>query len=142
VPKLSVSTESTAAPERVWQLATDLALSAEWNTRHAAFIGDVPATLAVGATYRERVKMMGMEAEVAWRVITADAPARLEQAGDGPLGVKAHNRFVIEPAGTGSQITFEMEFNGPALPGPIAALVQKQAGAAAKESLAKFAAML
>ncbi|HZN73447.1 MAG TPA: SRPBCC family protein [Micromonosporaceae bacterium] len=141
MPKVSVSTESAAGPERVWELAIDLPRLAEWNTMHDAFTGEVPATLSEGTSYKQRVKLMGMPADMAWRVTTADA-GRLEQAGDGPMGVKAHNRMVIEPSGTGSQITLEMEFNGPALAGPMAAMVEKQAGAAAEQSLAKFAAML
>ena len=100
------------------------------------------ATLGEGVTYKQRVKLMGMPAEIAWRVTTAEAPGKLELAGDGPMGVKAHNRFMIEPAGEGSQITFEMEFNGPALAGPMAGMVEKQAGAAAQQSLAKFTALL
>jgi hypothetical protein len=85
---------------------------------------------------------MGMPAEIAWRVVTAEAPGKLELAGDGPMSVKAHNRFTIVPSGDGSQITLEMEFSGPALAGPMAAMVEKQAGAAAKDSLAKFTALL
>jgi uncharacterized protein YndB with AHSA1/START domain len=142
MPKVSVSTETAVEPERVWQLATNLPRLAEWNTMHDAFTGDVPATLAEGTTYKQRVKLMGMPAEMAWRVTTAEAPGRLEQAGDGPMGVKAHNRIFIEAAGEGSQITLEMEFNGPALAGPMAAMVEKQAGAAAEQSLAKFVSML
>jgi hypothetical protein len=142
MPKVSVSTEATAGPEQVWQLAINLPRFAEWNTMHEAFTGDVPPTLGEGMTYRQRVKLMGMPAEMAWRVATADAPGRLEMVGDGPMGVKAYNRFVIEPSGTGSQITLEMEFNGPALAGPMAGMVEKQAGAAAEQSLAKFAALL
>jgi hypothetical protein len=142
MPKVSVSTESAAKPDRVWEVAIDLPRCAEWNTMHDAFTGDVPATLAEGTTYKQRVKLMGMPAEMAWRVTEAAAPGRLVQAGDGPMGVKAHNRIFIEPAGSGSQITIEMEFNGPALAGPMAAMVEKQAGAAAEASLAKFAAML
>jgi hypothetical protein len=109
---------------------------------HDAFTSDVPPTLDEGITYKQRVKLMGMPAEMAWRVITAQAPGKLEMAGDGPMGVKAHNRFTIEPSGEGSSITFEMEFAGPALNGPMAGMVEKQAGAAAKDSLAKFTALL
>jgi hypothetical protein len=142
MPKVSVSTQAAAGPERVWELAVDLPRYAEWLTMHDAFTGDVPATLDEGTAYKQRVKLMGMPAEMAWRVTTAEAPGRLEQVGDGPMGVKAHNRFMIEPSGEGSQITFEMEFNGPALAGPMAGMVEKQAGAAAQQSLAKFAALL
>jgi uncharacterized protein YndB with AHSA1/START domain len=142
MPKVTVSAEAAAGPERVWELATDLPRYAEWLTMHDAFTGDVPATLDQGTAYKQRVKLMGMPAEMAWRVTTADAPARLELAGDGPMGVKAHNRFVIEPSGDGSQITFEMEFAGPALAGPMAGMLEKQAGTAAKQSLEKFTALL
>lgn len=142
MPKVTVSTEAAAGPERVWELAVDLPRYAEWLTMHDAFTGDVPATLDEGTSYKQRVRLMGMPAEMAWRVTTAQAPGKLELAGDGPMGVKAHNRFTIEPSGTGSQITFEMEFNGPALTGPMAGMVEKQAGAAAQQSLAKFAALL
>src|SRR6476620_3629097 len=93
MPKVSVSTESAVEPERVWQLAIDLPRLADWNTMHDAFTSDVPATLTEGTTYKQRVKLMGMPAEMAWRVTTAEAPGRLLQAGDGPMGVKAHNRI-------------------------------------------------
>jgi hypothetical protein len=105
MPKVSVSAEAAASPERVWELATDLPRYAEWLTMHDAFTGDVPATLDQGTAYKQRVKLMGMPAEMAWRVTTAEG-GRLELAGDGPMGVKAHNRFLIEPSGDGSQITF------------------------------------
>ncbi|HKT01686.1 MAG TPA: SRPBCC family protein [Rugosimonospora sp.] len=142
MPKVTVSAEASAQPERVWELAVDLPRYAEWLTMHEGFTGDVPATLGEGIAYKEKVKLMGMPAEMAWRVTTADAPGKLEMAGDGPMGVKAHNRFLITPSGAGSQITFEMEFAGPALAGPMAAMLEKQAGAAAQQSLAKFTALL
>jgi hypothetical protein len=142
MPKVSVSTQVSAGPEKVWQLAVDLPRCAEWNTMHESFGSDVPAALTQGATYKQKVKLMGMPAEIAWRVTSAEAPARLELAGDGPMGVKALNRWLIAPSGDGSQITLEMEFNGPALSGLMAGMVQKQAGAATEASLAKFAALL
>jgi carbon monoxide dehydrogenase subunit G len=142
MPKVSVSTEIPADPERVWALAIDLPRVAEWNTMHEAFTGDVPETLAEGTTYKQRVKLMGMPAEMAWLVTAAEAPGRLEQAGDGPMGVKAHNRLFIEPSGSGSKVTIEMEFNGPALGGPMAMMVEKQAGSSTKASIAKFAELL
>jgi len=142
MPKVSVSAESAAGPERVWELAVDLPRYAEWLTMHDAFTGDVPATLDQGTAYKQRVKLMGMPAEMAWRVTAAEAPGKLELAGDGPMGVKAHNRFLIVPSGEGSQITFEMEFAGPALAGPMAGMLEKQAGQAAAQSLEKFKALL
>jgi uncharacterized protein YndB with AHSA1/START domain len=142
MPKVTVSTEAAAGPERVWALVVDLPRYAEWMATHDAFTGEVPATLGKGTAYKQRVKLMGMPAEMAWRVTDAEEPARLEVAGDGPMGVKARNLFVIEPAGSGSQITFEMEFSGSVLAGPMAGMVEKQAGVAAEQSLAKFAALL
>jgi carbon monoxide dehydrogenase subunit G len=140
--KVSVSSEVAAAPDKVWQLVLDLPRFAEWNTMHDAFVGDIPSTLDAGSTYKQRVKLMGMPAEVAWRVTGLDAPNTLDLAGDGPMGVKAKNHFQVEPAGEGSRITFEMEFAGPALTGPMAAMVEKQAGTGARASLDKFVGLL
>ena len=142
MPKVSVSTQVAADAEKVWQLAIDLPRDAEWNTMHEAFTGDVPAVLAEGTAYRQKVKLMGMPAEIAWRVTAAEQPGRLELQGDGPMGVKAVNRWLIQPSGSGSQITLEMEFSGGALAGPMAMMVEKQARSATEASLAKFAALL
>lgn len=142
MPKVSASTESSAGPDQVWQLAVDLPRYAEWLTMHDAFTSDVPGTLGEGVAYKQRVKMMGMPADIAWRVVTAEAPGHLELAGDGPMGIKAINRFKIEPSDGGSNITFEMEFNGPALNGPMAAMAEKNAGVAAEASLTKFKELL
>jgi hypothetical protein len=142
MPKVTVSTETSVGPERVWELAVNLPRVAEWNSMHEAFSGEVPEILGEGTTYKQRVKLMNMPAEMAWRVTAVEAPARIEQAADGPMGVKAHNRVLIEPTDSGSKVTLEMEFDGPALKGPMAAMVEKQAGKSAQESIAKFAALL
>jgi hypothetical protein len=142
MPTVSASTQTAADPERVWQLVTDLPRFAEWNIMHDAFLGDVPATLGDGVTYKQRVKMMNMPAEFAWKVTSADEPGKLELAGTGPMGIKAVNRLLVEKTGTGSNITFEMEFNGPAMNGPIAKMAEKQSAVAAQQSMDKFAALL
>lgn len=142
MPKVSVTATSAADPDKVWQVVTDLPRTPEWNGMHQGFVGDVPAAVAEGTTYKQKVKLMGMPAEMAWRVVTADAPGHLEMAGDGPMGVKARNRFVIVPEGGGSQITYEMEFAGPALNGPMAAMLEKQAGPAAKQALDRLIALV
>lgn len=142
MPKVSVTATATADPDKVWQVVTDLPRTPEWNSMHQGFTGDVPATVTEGTTYKQKVKLMGMPAEMAWRVVTADAPHRLEMAGDGPMGVKAKNRFVIEPEGSGSRITYEMEFAGPALNGPMAAMLEKQAGPTAKQALDKLTSLV
>ncbi|WP_436535447.1 type II toxin-antitoxin system Rv0910 family toxin [Actinoplanes sp. HUAS TT8] len=139
--KVTVEADTKADPQRVWDVVSDLSRVAEWNTMHEGFVGDVPAGLGDGVTYRQKVKLMGMPAEMAWRVTTADAPGRLEQNGDGPMGVKAKNLFVIAPAEGGSHITYEMEFIGPALKGPMAGMLEKQAGAAGQQALAKLVAL-
>jgi uncharacterized protein YndB with AHSA1/START domain len=142
MPKVSASTSASVSPEQVWKLAVDLPRYPEWLTMHDAFTSDVPGTLEQGSAYKQRVKMMGMPADIAWKVATAEAPGSLVLTGDGPMGIKTVNRFTIEPAGDGSTITFEMEFNGPALNGPMATMAEKNAGVAANSSLEKFKALL
>ena len=140
--KVTVSAETSVAPEQVWELVVNLPRVADWNSMHEGFTGDIPETLAEGATYKQKVKLMGMNSEMAWRVTVAQAPSRLEQVGDAPMGVKADNRIIVEPTATGSTVTLEMEFNGPALKGPMAMMVEKQAGGAAKTSIATFVSLL
>ena len=140
--KVSVSTQVPAGTEKVWQLAVDLPREAEWNSMHEGFTGDVPEVLGEGSTYKQRVKLMGMPAEIAWEVTEAVPPGRLELKGTGPMGVTAWNRWLIEPDAGGSKITLEMEFSGAALAGPMAMMVEKQARSATEASLAKFAALL
>ncbi|MFI5495239.1 SRPBCC family protein [Actinoplanes sp. NPDC051859] len=143
MPKVSVSADAAAEPQKVWELLLDLPRAAEWNTMHEGFTGDIPSVLSAGATYKQKVKLMGMPAEMAWRVATLEDARRLELAGDGPMGVKAKSIFLVEAgAGGGSRITYEMEFIGPALAGPMAGMLEKQAGTAAKQSLAKLTALL
>jgi ribosome-associated toxin RatA of RatAB toxin-antitoxin module len=142
MPKVSVSAQAPAEADKVWQLATDLPRYAEWNSMHEGFSGDVPEALGEGTTYKQRVKLMGMPAEIAWKVTAVEAPGRLELKGDGPMGVKAINRWVIDPSPEGSQITIEMEFKSLALAGPMGATVEKQVEAALQTSLAKFTALL
>ncbi|WIN00387.1 SRPBCC family protein [Actinoplanes oblitus] len=139
--KVTVEADAKADPQRVWDVVADLSRVAEWNTMHEGFTGEVPSHLGEGTEYRQRVKLMGMPAEMAWRVVTAAAPTRLEQNGDGPMGVKAKNLIVIEKAEGGSHITYEMEFIGPALKGPMAGMLEKQAGAAGQQALAKLVAL-
>jgi hypothetical protein len=140
--KVSVSKSVAADPARVWRLAVDLPRYGEWNTMHEGFAGDLPAELAKGSTYKQQVKLMGMPAEIAWQVTEAQEPGQLELKGDGPMGVKAVNRWVIEPAGAGSLITLEMEFKGMALAGPMGSMVEKQAEGAMETSLTQFVALL
>ena len=139
--KVTVEADAKADPQRVWEVVSALPRVAEWNTMHEGFTGDVPEALGEGTTYRQRVKLMGMPAEMAWRVTSATEPGRLEQNGDGPMGVKAKNLFVLVPSGEGTHITYEMEFVGPALKGPMAGMLEKQAGAAGQQALAKLIAL-
>ncbi|MEU4561541.1 SRPBCC family protein [Actinoplanes sp. NPDC023936] len=141
MPKVSVSTVTKASPEQIWQVLTDPGRTPEWNAMHQGFTGDVPATLTEGVRYKQKVKLMGMPADMAWKVVTADGTT-LEQAGDGPMGVKAKNRFRLERAEGGTQITYDMEFLGPALTGPMAAMLEKQAGPAAKQALDKLTGLV
>lgn len=139
---VTVEADAKADPTQVWKLVVALPRVPEWNTMHEGFAGEVPETLGEGTTYQQRVKLMGMPAEMAWRVTKAEEPGRLEQAGDGPMGVKAKMVIAVESSGGGSHITYGMEFAGPALKGAMDGMLQKQATAACQQALAKLVALL
>jgi len=142
MPKVNVTAQIPAAPDKVWDVLTDPTRFPEWFTTHEGFIGDVPARLEEGSTYTQRVKAMGMPADTAWRVVTAQAPQRLELAGDGPMGVKVRSSYVLQPDGDGSRLDVETEFEGGMLAGPMGAMVAKQAGESTEKSLTKLAALV
>jgi carbon monoxide dehydrogenase subunit G len=140
MPRATVTTEPSAAPEQIWAVLADLSRYPEWFTMHDRFITEPPAELTVGATFRQGVKIMGMPGEVAWTIDVAEAPNSIEMSGLGPMGITLRASFSIAAGDTGSSVTCDMEFNGGMLSGPLGASVEKEAKKNTEESLAKLGA--
>lgn len=133
--------EVAADPERTWTRIADIDNSGDWNTVHVDFPGGAPGTAEAGKAFKEKVTIMGMPGEVDWRIDEAQAPRRIVMSGTGPMGTTLSARFVIEPNGSGTRITYETEFGGAAV-AAMAGPLEAASGKAAEESLAKLKAEL
>jgi uncharacterized protein YndB with AHSA1/START domain len=137
MPTITKTAELAAAPDQVWAKLTDLSAYGDWNVVHVGFPDGAPADLTPAATFKEKVKIMGMPGEVTWTVEAVEEAAKLELAGAGPMGTKMRTCYALEPNGGGTKLVYESEFGGAALAameGPLT----KESDKAATESIEKL----
>ena len=137
---VSETTEVAAPPDEVWAKVGNLESYPDWLTVHVDFPDGTPE-LAPEATFKQKVKIMGMPGEVNWTVTEVDAPSRLAMDGKGPMGTTLRAVWTVEAANGGSKLTYESEFGGAAL-APMAAALEKETRKSASESLEKLKALV
>ena len=82
---------------------------------------------------------MGMPAEVEWKVEELDAPSKLVMRGAGPMGAQLATTITRRAAAaTARQVSYEAEFSGGAIQGPMGDVVTQNAGSEIDTSLAKL----
>jgi hypothetical protein len=101
---LKTTKDIAAAPERVWEVLSDLDAYSEWNP----FILSAAGRLTEGARLEIRVQPQEGRATRFRPTVQAVAPNR-ELRWLGHLGVRGlfdgEHRFAIEPTATGSRLT-------------------------------------
>jgi carbon monoxide dehydrogenase subunit G len=137
MPEVTQSVEIAASPEQVWDVATDLSRYGEWNTSHTDFPGGTPTTEA-GATFVEKITIMGMPGEATWTIAEAVAPERTVWSGAGPMGITLGTKLELAPNGDGTTVSISVSFDGGPLAGPMGATVAASAQKGAAESLEKL----
>jgi hypothetical protein len=138
MPSVSRSIDVAAPPDAAFALATDPSRFGEWLTIHDGWPqGEPPGTPEQGSSFVQKVKIMGMPADVSWTVQELDG-TRLVMNGAGPMGATLSSTISVEAAGDGSTISYESGFDGGGLQGPIADMVTKAAGDELEKSLTKL----
>jgi carbon monoxide dehydrogenase subunit G len=137
MPTVTQSLEIPATPERVWALATDLSRYGEWNITHSGF-PDGPPSAEQGATFTEKITLMGMPGEATWTITESTAPTRTVWSGEGPLGIMLGTRLELAPTGEGTTVSIAVSFEGGPLAGPIGDAVAQSAQKGALESLERL----
>jgi carbon monoxide dehydrogenase subunit G len=137
MPEVTQSVDIAASPEQVWDVATDLSRYGEWNTSHTDFPGGTPTTEA-GATFVEKITIMGMPGEAKWTIAEAVAPERTVWSGEGPMGITLGTKLELAPNGDGTTVSISVSFDGGPLAGPMGATVAASAQKGAAESLEKL----
>ncbi|MFT4128344.1 MAG: SRPBCC family protein [Gordonia sp. (in: high G+C Gram-positive bacteria)] len=140
---VSVTVEAPSTPEAVWELLSDLNRWEQWLTIHQGWRGEVPAELTAGSQFTEVVSVMNMANKIEWTVDEVEAPQFLTISGTGMAGVKIAFTLKVEPAeGGNTKASFDANFSGSMIVGPIGKAVAKNAEADLRESMDKFVALL
>jgi uncharacterized protein YndB with AHSA1/START domain len=138
MPSVTKSVELPGSPEEAFALATDTSRFNEWLTIHSGWPNGAPGAPQQGAQFSQTLKFMGMPADVQWTIEEVDAPSKLVMRGAGPMGAILATTITVEPSDGGSQVSYEAEFSGGAIQGPMGDMVTKSAGDEIDTSLAKL----
>lgn len=141
MPTVTQSLEIPAAPDQVWAIATDWSRYGEWNVAHTGFPEGLP-TDDQGATFKERITIMGMPGEASWTVAESSAPMRTVWDGQGPMGITLGTRLELVPTDQGTTVSISISFDGGPLAGPIGETVARSAQQGALESLERLRSLL
>ncbi|MFI1017680.1 SRPBCC family protein [Streptomyces sp. NPDC020965] len=139
--EVSAEARIEAPAEQIWAQLTDFTGYGRWNAMHTSFPKGGPATLELGATYEENMKLMGFPAEIVWTVGEFEAGRVLGISGKGPMGVIVGNRYALTPDGAGTRVRIEGEFTGAAV-SLMAGKLKDSATAALEESLRKLTGLV
>lgn len=141
MPTVTQSLDIAAPPVTVWEVATDMSRYGEWNVSHTGFPDGTPQP-EQGATFKERITIMGMPGEASWTITEADPPKRTVWDGEGPMGIKLGTKLELVPSGDGTTVSISVSFDGGPLAGPMGDAVAKSAEKGAAESLEKLKSLV
>lgn len=136
MPSVTKSVTLPGTPEEAFALASDPARFGEWLTIHADWPGGVPE-VAEGAEFTQKITIMGMPADVNWRVEELSS-TRSVMKGAGPMGAQLSTTISAAPGDGGSEVSYEAEFSGGGIQGPMGEMVTQKTGEAVEASLAKL----
>lgn len=138
MPSVTKTVELSVPPEEAFKLATDPSRFEEWLTLHQAWPNGAPDSTETGSEFVEKLSIMGMPADVSWKVEAYEAPSRMALRGSGPMGAQLATSITTEAGGAGTQVSYEAEFSGGAVQGPMGEMVTKKAGEEIETSLGKL----
>ena len=133
-------TQVDAPAEAVWAKLVDTSTYGEWLSTHVEYPGG-PPELAEGATFKEKVTIMGMPGEVDWTVTRFEPGSAVEMEGTGPMATTLRAAYRVESNGDGTMVTFESEFGGAAL-AAMAQPLESASSAALETSLEQLKASI
>jgi uncharacterized protein YndB with AHSA1/START domain len=130
--------------ERAWELVSDFATFPQWFVLHEGFPAGPPPDVGEvreGTTVTEKIKVMGIPADVEWTVAEWEPPHVVGIDGKGPMGTAMKIRARVEPTDEGVRFTHESSFGGAAIT-PMLSVLEKEARKAAAQSVEKVRALL
>jgi carbon monoxide dehydrogenase subunit G len=137
MPSVTKTVELGAAPDEAFRLATDPSRFSEWLTIHDSWPQGEPGAPEQGAQFVQKIRVMGMPADVNWTVEEL-SDSRMVLKGAGPMGATVSNVISVASSDAGSSVSYEAEFSGGGIQGPMGDMVTQQAGNELEKSLAKL----
>ena len=137
MPSVTKTVDLDRPQEEAFALATDPARFEEWLTLHAGWPDGVPGAPSEGDAFKQKLSIMGMPADVDWKVTALEPGSRIVMTGAGPMGATLGTTIVAD----GGTVSYEAEFSGGGIQGPMGDMVTKKAGEEIEASLEKLKAL-
>jgi hypothetical protein len=136
---VTVTTDIHAGAEKVWAVLANPSTWGDWVEIHQGFAGEAPAQFFPGGAFVQRVRVLGMPADVRWTIVGLQEPVRLELEGAGPMGINLRAEYGVEDQAGSSTVTAHMEFKGAAVM-MVGSQLESEVGTSLRNSLAKLKA--
>ncbi len=138
---VSEEVEIAAPPERVWAVLADPSQFSSWMDNHQGFVGDPPSAFGPGTSFAQRLKVMGMPAEVRWTVDGFEEPRRIVYRGVGPMGIGLTASYQVAAVDAGSTVAASYDFSGAAV-FAVAGQLVREVGETLRTSLAALKSLI
>ena len=133
------TTDIRTDAERVWAVLANPSTWGDWVEIHQGFAGEAPAEFFPGGAFVQRVRVLGMPADVRWTIVGLQEPVRLELEGAGPMGINLRAEYRVEDKAGSSTVTAYKEFKGAAVM-MVGSQLESEVGNSLRSSLAKLKA--
>ena len=138
---VDVSVPSEVAPQRAWELASDLHRFGEWMTIFGGWRSPVPAQIREGTELSSLIKVKGFRNVIHWCVTGYDEPHVIELRGSGRGGIGIGITMRVLEGHPGSCFRLLANVSGGLLNGPVGRFVARMVESDVRRSVANLAAL-
>ena len=138
---VDVSVPSDVAPQRAWELASDLHRFDEWMTIFAGWRGPVPSQIRQGTEVCSLIKVKGFRNVIHWRVTGYDEPHVIELRGSGRGGIGIGITMRVLDEHPGACFRLLADLSGGLLSGPVGRFVARLIESDVRRSVSNLAAL-
>lgn len=138
---VDVSVPSEVAPQRAWELASDLHRFGEWMTIFGGWRSPVPAQIREGTEVSSLIKVKGFRNVIHWCVTGYDEPHVIELRGSGRGGIGIGITMRVLEGHPGSCFRLLANVSGGLLNGPVGRFVARMVESDVRRSVANLAAL-
>jgi hypothetical protein len=100
------------------------------------------ARLDAGVELTSVVNVKGLRNRVTWKIESYNAPESLVLRGEGVGGTKVSLELAIRPEGEGSRVSFDVDFSGKLVVGPIGMTVKRALKGDVRSSIKKLTELI